>query len=103
MKRGCLLNSPARFTQFSCRIYSILLQILLNSTDKITQFSQSPQIKVRKSQHIRFSKSEIKALHPILLFLYSFFFQMIPDIEGKGKHQNNGPDVVTQLSLASLM
>ena len=77
--------------------------ILLNSPDKITQFSQSAQIKVDKIQHIRFSKSEIKALHPILLFLYSFFFQMIPDIEGKGKHQNNVPDIVTQLSLASLM
>ncbi|EKX92956.1 hypothetical protein HMPREF9999_00494 [Alloprevotella sp. oral taxon 473 str. F0040] len=103
MKRGCLLNSRAGFIQISCKVYSILLQILLNSTGIITQFSQSTQIKVRKSQHIRFSKSEIKALHPILLFLYSFFFQMIPDIEGKGKHQNNGPDIVTQLNLASLM
>ena len=103
MKRGCLLNSIADFTQISYGIYSILVHILLNYTDKITQFSQSTQIKVRKSQHIRFSKSEIKALHLILLFLYSFFFQMIPDIEGKGKHQNNGPDVVTLLSLASLM
>lgn len=103
MKRGCLLNSIADFTQISYGIYSILVHILLNSTDKITQFSQSTQIKVRKSQHIRFSKSEIKALHPILLFLYSFFFQMIPDIEGKGKYQNNGPDIVTSLSLASLM
>lgn len=103
MKRGCLLNSRTDFTQISCRFYSNLIRNLLNSRAYFTQFSQSTQIKVRKSQHIRFSKSEIKALHPILLFLYSFFFQMIPDIEGKGKHQNNGPDIVTQQSLASLM
>ena len=31
MKRGCLLNSIADFTQLSYGIYSILVHILLNS------------------------------------------------------------------------
>ncbi len=31
MKRGCLLNSIADFTQISYGIYSILVRILLNS------------------------------------------------------------------------
>ena len=32
MKRGCLLNSHADFTQFSWEFYSILLTKLLNSS-----------------------------------------------------------------------
>ena len=38
MKRACLLNSHADFTQICVQIYSILLRILLKSAYKSTQF-----------------------------------------------------------------
>ena len=39
MKRGCLHNSHAEFTQLSYGFYSILIRILLNSHTDFTQFS----------------------------------------------------------------